>query len=425
MRRVERLPSVAGLLVVALAACGSKHLAGPDFSDAGDGPTSAPGRDAGAGTDDATAPHDAATADAANADGAKADGAGVDGATPLPISGLLAEERVANVLWTAAGDAELLPWQPPTTKEELAADVRKMLADPRATVGVGAFYRWWLDLADVDQHVVDPSVLASATPALLADMDHETERFGVDVTLTMAGTLETLMTSPLGFVDASLASIYGISGVTDDDLQAVTLPAGRPGVLTRAAFLTEESYSFRTSPVTRGRFVATKFFCSQIPAPPPEEPPIPAAQPGVTGRAALEALIAQNGTACPICHQFMDPLGFAFEGFDAVGRARATDNGAPVDTSMLTIAQSTPPNAVVDGADALVSLMAKDPGVEACFARQWLAFALGETFDQVIDADVTPLYEAFRAASFNLQELIVAVLTSDAFLVPPPPLRTQ
>ena len=358
------------------------------------------------------------------------------GATPLPIDGRDALRRVAALLWQATTDPDLLAMTPPTTLEELADDVRAMLADPRASAGVGAFFRWWLWLDDVAPHMVDPKVFPNITPDLQNDMAAEVERLGVEVTLTMNGTFGTLMTTPLGYVTERLAAFYGVAGVTGDQLQQVTLPAGRPGVLTRAAVLLLTSTNTRTSVVYRGRFVDLNLFCFNVPAPPSGEPPFPQPlPPGVTGSAAMKMLLADGasdlgGTACHPCHDTMDPIGDALEGFDAIGRARTMDNGAPIDTSPVVVAPSTPPNAVVDGVSGLMSLLATDPGAERCMAQKWLSFALGrQQFDVLsLDADgafspleaasLSQIDAAFAAAQFNLRALIAAVLVSPSFLAP-------
>src|SRR5579862_2300858 len=332
---------------------------------------------------------DAAAADLADASAAEA------GATPLPIGGREALRRVAAVLWRATTDPDLLAMTPPATVEELAADVRAMVADPRASAGVGAFFRWWLWLDQVAPHMVDPKLFPSVTPDLQNDMAAEVERLGIEVTLAMNGTFQTLMTTPLGYVTARLATFYGVAGVTGDQLQQVTLPAGRPGVLTRAAILLLTSTNTRTSVVYRGRFVDLNLLCFNVPLPPPNEPPFPQPlPPGVTGSAAMKMLLAGDvshpgGAACHPCHDTMDPIGDALEGFDAIGDVRTVDNGAPIDTSPVVVARSTPPNAVVDGISGLMNLLSTDPGAERCMAQKWLSFALGrQEFDVLaLDAD--------------------------------------
>ena len=116
----------------------------------------------------------------------------------------------------------------------------------------------------------------------------------------------------------------------------------------------------------------------------------------------------------------MDPPGLAFEGFDAIGRARTSDNGGPVDTSNLTvILPDNRSGTVVNGPVELAKLLATDPAAEICFAQKWLAFALGRDLN---DSDIASLAKSeadFAASGFNIQALIVSVLSSDAFLAPP------
>ncbi|HTA18706.1 MAG TPA: DUF1588 domain-containing protein [Polyangia bacterium] len=341
--------------------------------------------------------------------------------TPLPISGAEAEQRIAKVLWSVPLDGALANRAPPTTTAGLADFVRGMLADPRATTGVSAFYRWWLWLGFLPGHDLDPTLFPEATPALMVDMAQETETFGVDVTLTLNGSFQTLMTAPFSFVNARLAAVYGLAGVAGDDLRRITLPPGRPGLLTRPAFLVLTSTNTRTSVVDRGRFVDMNFFCDDPPAPVPNEPPFPEPlPPGVTGSAAMKALIDTGSPdqPCHACHDLMDPIGDIFEIFDPIGRARTTDNGAPIDTSLAVVALSTPANAVVDGVSALVNLLANDPGAERCMAKKWLSFAIGRDLQPSDDPSVDQIVGAFASSKFNLQALITAVMVSPAFLDP-------
>jgi Protein of unknown function (DUF1588)/Protein of unknown function (DUF1592)/Protein of unknown function (DUF1585) len=422
--------SLRALIVVAafVGGCGHQALPGEGASGAaGSGSAGSGAGEGGAGSSPGGPAGQPMTSGAAGTPMAGAGGAsepdgGAAGAPvaapPLFIPPDVAIGRIARVLWQSNPDPDqVLPANIKTTGD-LKDIVRQMLADPRAAVGVRAFYRWWLALGDLETWSFDPTDYPDVPARFAADIVGETETYGVEVTFQTDGTLQTLMTAPFTFINASLASIYGVPGVTGDELQRVTLPPGRFGLLTQSAFLVQGAAGVQTSPTHRGVFVARKFFCQSLPDPPPNEPPLRAPMPGVTGRTALEAETA-SAAACNACHSMMDPIGFAFEGFDPLGRARTTDNGAPIDTSNLVILQTMPRDAHVDGALALVNVLANDPGVESCFARQWLAFALG-------GVDVTTLNDTlaeevvapFTAAQFNIKELIVAVLTSEAFLSP-------
>ena len=250
-------------------------------------------------------------------------------------------------------------------------------------------------------------------------MAKETETFGVNVTLSMNGSFQTLLTGAFSYLNADLADVYGVSGVTGDDLQLVQLaPTVRAGLLTQPGLQALSSVSTRNSPPTRGTYIRERFLCVQIPPPPPGVPELAPDPPtGQTLRKALEAHV--RDATCAACHQLLDPPGLAFEGFDAIGRARATDNGAPVDVSNLDIVELGPGgDMIVNGPIELADLISSNASAEDCMTRQWLSFVLGRALQDADTPWVTQIDNTFSAAGFNLKELIAAVLLSGPFLSP-------
>src|SRR6266404_6336365 len=129
---------------------------------------------------------------------------------PLGISGQEAITRITAVIWNAKPDADLMQQAAQghfTSTSDLYGAIRQILADPRAASGVGAFYRWWLELPKMATLVKDPKLYPTFTPALQADMASETETFGVKVTLDLNGTYGMLMAAPMSFINARLAAL--------------------------------------------------------------------------------------------------------------------------------------------------------------------------------------------------------------------------
>ena len=207
-----------------------------------------------------------------------------------------------------------------------------------------------------------------------------------------------------------------IFDVGPEDFVPLTLdPTKRAGLLTQPALQVLGSIATRNSPPRRGAYVVETFLCTSLPDPPAG---MPAFQPstGTTLRQSLAA--SESNASCAACHTIFDGPGLAFETFDAIGRSRTTDNGLPVDVSGLELygsgagASPTP----FSGPIELAADLASSAQAQQCMARQWLAFVAGTTTDRVSDTDVAPVFAAFSAAGLNLQELIVAALTSDLFL---------
>jgi len=407
--------------LVALGACGGHPLA-TDPGAAG-GAAGATGATGATGAGSATG---AAAVGAAGAMGA-AGGLGDAGALApppraLPIPADQALNRIAAVLWRAAPDDALVAASGSIrTADDLAMTVGAMVEDPRARAGVGAFYRWWLGLdrlatSDLDK---SPMIFPEDTPQLRADMARETETFGVNVTTEPGYTFTSLMTLPQSWFMPDVAPIYGVIPTrADDSLRVALPPSERAGLLTQPALQALGSLANRTSPSRRGTEIARRFFCQTVPAAPPNISGLDPIPPGTSVRQALNMSI--QSASCSACHALFDPLGLPFEAFDAIGRARSTDNGVPVDPTAADVPELARGGVAVgvDGPVELATKMAGDASVQSCFARKWLEFALGREIASPNDPDLAAIVAAWSSTGFNNQALVVDVLTSDTFLAP-------
>jgi hypothetical protein len=337
---------------------------------------------------------------------------------PLRISGRQALTRMAGVIWNAAPDDDLLSQDSAghfTTVEDLYGPARQMLADSRAVAGVGAFYRWWLHLPAIADVNKDQMLFPEFTNDLRADMAKEPETFGVNVTLSLNGSYRTLMTAPFSFINARLASIYGAVGVTGDALRMVALdPQQRAGLLTQPGLQALNSAPMRNNVPRRGKYTVEAVLCLVVPPPPPNIP-----DPPLTLATTMRQWLAphRSNPPCASCHTMTDPFGLAYEGLDAIGRVRATENGLPIDVSALSLA-SFAQGTEFNGPIELANLLAGDAQSQQCMTRQWLAFALGRELLSGDVRSVSQAYQPFRAANFNLKELIANIVLTDSFLAP-------
>jgi hypothetical protein len=190
-------------------------------------------------------------------------------------------------------------------------------------------------------------------------------------------------------------------------------PQQRAGLLTQPGLQALSSISTRNNVPRRGRYISETVLCSAIPVPPADEPALP------ISRTTMRQALVQNlsNAPCAPCHTLIDPFGLAYEGLDAIGRARTTENGLPVDLSALRVgdfAQGVEFNGPIE----LANLFAGDGESQQCMTRKWLAFALGRDLMMGDDRSVLQAHQAFRAASFNLKELIANIVLTDAFLAP-------
>jgi hypothetical protein len=237
----------------------------------------------------------------------------------------------------------------------------------------------------------------------------------------MGGSLNSLLTDTSTFVDANIAPIYGVSvgagkpSATDMALTA-TDKTERSGILTQAGLMAAFAHETADSPVLRGVFVMDRLLCA---APPP--PPA-----GVTGSITASSASGQPMTTrqefattheqgtCATCHHAIDGFGFGFEHYDAIGKWRDTDNGLPVDASGW-IAGTTDADGTFNGAVDLGQRLAKSTQVSDCVASQWFRYSLGLGAADVNSCDLAPVKQAFATNQGDMQELMVATVTSDAF----------
>jgi hypothetical protein len=181
----------------------------------------------------------------------------------------------------------------------------------------------------------------------------------------------------------------------------------------QVGYLAANAYSIRTDPIHRGLFVIRNLLCREVPDPPPgatTTPPPATEKPIVTTRDEVSLVTGQS--FCPTCHVEINAPGFAFEGFDAVGQLRETDNGAPVDTSGQMVLDGQLVH--FQGPAALVSLLARSQEAHRCYSRRWLEFAYGRPLAQ---SDL-PTLDAIAANSLPIADLLVAIVRSPEFLQP-------
>jgi hypothetical protein len=227
------------------------------------------------------------------------------------------------------------------------------------------------------------------------------------------GRMDQLFTSNKSFANETLAGLYGMKGVTGSALSPVTLdPKQRAGgVFTQLTFLTMHGDSEGSFPTRRGAEIFRRVLCQDVETPkdivvPDVKPP----SPGVTTR---ERFAEHSMSPCAVCHQAFDPIGFAFENYDGVGRYRTTDNGQPVDSSGSLKLSS----GVVNFKDALELLpaLAGADEVRACMATQWMRYLLRREETRGDMPSLDAVQTAFRESSYDLRELLVAIVSSDAF----------
>jgi hypothetical protein len=330
-------------------------------------------------------------------------------------SGYETASRLSYLIWASGPDDALLDTAEAgglDTPEQVAATARQMLQDPKARNAIAEFYRQWLGMTRLETATKDASAFPLWSDEMRAAMQAET---GAVVEQVLWGsatpTLSALLTTPVGLPTGPLATLYGIPASET----AVTLPATeRSGVLTLPGFLAAQAHPDQTSPVLRGKFVRTKLMCTPPPIPPPNAditPPDPSE--GGTARQRFSA--HAEDAECASCHQLMDPLGFAFENYDAIGSYRTMDAGQPVDVSG-EVVLSEDMDGPFMGVSGLAAKLADSEQVRDCVASQWYTYAVGRSEEVGDTCSLNPLQQAFGSTGADLVELIVGTTQTEAFL---------
>jgi hypothetical protein len=212
-------------------------------------------------------------------------------------------------------------------------------------------------------------------------------------------------------LDATIAPLYGVTTATATPA-VVDLPPERRGILTQPSLLALTSDPDASSPVKRGVFVLQALLCQQLPQRPPNlQITTPVANDALTTRDRWAQHSADPN--CSFCHSMLDPVGFAMEDFDAIGRYRTMENGQPVDASG-GLPSLGVPDRTVTGAAQLSDVIAGRDELRACFSRQWLRFGLGRLEAQGDAAALQPVLDVARADG-SIKQALLALVRTEAF----------
>jgi hypothetical protein len=294
---------------------------------------------------------------------------------------------------------------------DIAAQARRMLADAKAKDAAAAFFREWLEIDQLAQLPKDAGTYPDYQDDLKAALVSETETFAQNVLFDAGGKLETLLSADYSFSNQLLGKVYG-NGASGTLLAKTPLDTSqRLGLLTQPSFLSITGSPNGSNPVKRGKAVYQKFLCGDLPPPPPNVPP---AKPASAGGTTRQRFTEHDQNECAkACHTLMDPIGYAFERYDGIGRYRTMDNGQAVDSSgMLSIDGAAKPFA---DAVELTKILSTSDSVRSCFAKQWFRFAVGRTETDGDAPSLASVASAFAANQFDMRDLAPAIAASRSF----------
>ncbi len=332
------------------------------------------------------------------------------------ISDLELASRLSFFLWSSLPDDELLDAAERgvlSRPDELERQTLRMLADPRSYNLARNFAGQWLQLRNLASLSPNTRLFPDFDDNLRRAFREETERFFDSVVREGGGVLE-LLSADYTFLNERLAKHYGIPHVYGTRFRRVELdPANRRGGLLRhGSILSVTSYATRTSPVIRGVWVLSNIFGAP---PPPPLPNVPALEENAVAAnlPMRERLAAHRGNpACANCHRTIDPVGFALENFDALGRWRDHEG----DTASIDVSGRLPLVGAFDGVDGLeAGLMSRPDLFAGTITEKLLTFALGRGVEYYDAPAVRRILRAAEADGYRLSSLIVGIVESVPF----------
>ena len=333
------------------------------------------------------------------------------------ISDVELASRLSFFLWGTIPDGPLLAaatarkLSDPAT---LNAQVRRMLADPRAEALATRFAAQWLRLQDLDLNHPDPFWFPDFDQQLADAMRRETELLFADLVRRNASLFD-LLTADYTFVNERLARHYGIPNVAGSEFRRVTYAdTVRRGLLGHGSILVQTSLANRTSPVLRGKWVMEVLIGMPPPPPPPGVPDLEETTNSKDGRmlTTRERMeLHRTNAICKTCHQYMDPIGLALDNYDVTGKWRYRENGTPLDTR----GTMYDGRAVTTPMDLTRSLLSRPVPLARAFTENLMAYAVGRRVEDFDQPAIRSIVREAEANGYKMWSFINAVVKSPAF----------
>jgi hypothetical protein len=344
------------------------------------------------------------------------DPAGAAPNTPYRVGDLELASRLSFFLWSSIPDDELLDVAAAgklKTPGVLEKQTRRMLADPRSRALVNNFADQWLYLRNLASAHPDMRAFPDFDDNLRQAFREETELFFESVMREDRSILD-LLRADYTFVNERLAKHYGIPNVYGSRFRRIEFgpDAPRGGLLRQGSILTVTSYATRTSPVIRGKWILSNLLGVPPPPPPPNVPALKETA-SVGKTLSMRERLAEHraNPACAGCHKLMDPVGFAMENYDAVGRWRVAEDGKPIDNS-----GGLPDGSKFDGVAGLQKALLSRPDLFAStFTEKLLTYALGRGVEYYDAPAVRGVVRQAQGTDYKFSSFILGIVNSTPF----------
>jgi mono/diheme cytochrome c family protein len=330
------------------------------------------------------------------------------------VSDVELASRLSYFLWNSMPDDELLSLAERrrlSVPQVLDAQVARLLADPKSAAMAENFAGQWLEIRNLDTIKPDPQKFPAWTPELREAMKTETLMF-FDTILRENRPIGDFIDARYTFLNELLAKHYGIDGVSGPEFRRVDLETGeRGGVLTHGSVLAVSSYPTRTSVVIRGKYILQNILGTPPPPPPAEVPALDEQAVGTTASLRKQMETHRTNAICASCHSRMDPLGFALENYDAIGKWRTMDGGFPVDSSGILPGGKK----FANSAEMRQILSERVPELTRTLTEKLLIYSLGRGLQRYDRPTVNRITKKIAASGYGFQTLVQEVVRSLPF----------
>jgi len=339
---------------------------------------------------------------------------GLEGEARTPLDPYALAARLSFLLWDSGPDDELLDAardERLLSDEGLKAQAERLLASPRARVGLGQLFTEQLKLYELGALRKDPLIFEHYNAQLMREAGEETLKLLLHLIFDERGDFRELMTMERSFLSPKLAALYQVPAPLQEGFKLVRFPEGsrRAGLLSHASILSLNAHPSSSSATLRGKFVRTVLLCQTIPPPPVG---VDTAIPEPSGEAlTLRDRVAEHleNPSCAGCHQLLDPIGLGLENYDSLGQWRERDNGALIDASGELDARS------FEDPRSLGLLVREHPSFGPCVVRTLARYATGRVETEEEQPFLDELSARFEEGGFRYLPLVLSLVMSPLF----------
>lgn len=342
----------------------------------------------------------------------------------IQLSSFEVASRLSYALWNSMPDKALFDAAAQdelTVPEKIRAQALRMLKEPRAREMVRTFHEHYLRMEGTEgarwtDFVRDETLFPAFRPETIPYLKEETLRFVDYIVFEKQGGFQALLTDNTAFVNNLTAPLYGLdgSGYGAELTQATLDPAQRSGLFTRVGFLASHAQVVRTSPILRGALIQKYVLCRKIGSPPAgaEMTPLPEITPDIV-TTRQRVTVQTSPDECNFCHKIINPTGFPFEHYNAVGSWQDMDTGKPVDSSGTAFfgEREVSFQGPVDFSKAL----GDSPEAHSCYAKNWVEFAFDRRADGVDLKLIDSLAKKMNDPSYTILDLLVDIVVTETF----------